>query len=101
MGTIFHGIFEYDEEKNRRNVEERGLSFRLAEFVFADPNRVEDIDDRRDYGEVRYVTYGFAEGLRLRLCWTQRGDRIRVISLYQVHIKEWEKYYGKNHRSDV
>jgi len=98
MATIVNGIFEYDEEKNRRNIKERGLSFDVAKSVFADPNTVQEIDDRWDYGEPRYVNYGFAEGLRLRLCWTPRGDRIRIISLYQVHLKEWEKHYGKDNR---
>jgi len=94
MGTIFHGIFEYDEEKNRRNIEERGLPFHLAEFVFADPNMVAKIDDRSDYGEIRIISYGLAKGKRLRLCWTLRGDKIRVISLFTVHKKEWEANYG-------
>jgi uncharacterized DUF497 family protein len=97
MATIIHGILEYDDEKNRRNIEERGLPFDLATLVFADPNKVEDIDGRRDYGETRYVTYGLVDGDRLRLCWTPRGDRIRVISLYKVHIKDWEVHYGKNY----
>jgi len=98
MATIVNGIFEYDDEKNRRNVKERDISFDAAKLVFADPNMVMDIDDRRDYGEPRYVAYGFADGKRLRLCWTPRGDRIRVISLYKVHLKEWEEHYGKNNR---
>jgi uncharacterized DUF497 family protein len=97
MATIIHGILEYDDEKNRRNIEERGLPFDLAKRVLADPNVVSGVDSRRDYGEPRYFSYGFVDGKRLRFCWTPRGDKIRVISLYQVHIKEWEKYYGKNY----
>jgi len=101
MATIINGIFEYDDEKNHRNIKERDLSFNLAEFVFADPNRAEGMDDRWDYGERRYWAYGLVNGKRLRLCWTPRGDRIRVISLYQVHLKEWEKYYGKDSSYNV
>jgi len=89
-------VFEYDEEKNRRNIEERKLPFSLAEGVFADPNMRPRIDDRRDYGEIRYISYGLVDGLRLKLCWTPRGDKVRVITLFQVHKKEWEKYYGKD-----
>jgi uncharacterized DUF497 family protein len=97
MATIIHGILEYDDEKNRRNIEERGLPFDLATRVLADPNVLVKIDDRKDYGEPRYIAYGLVDGDRLRLCWTPRGDRIRVISLYKVHIKDWEKYHGKNY----
>jgi len=96
MGTITHGILEYDEEKNRRNIEERGLSFELAKRVIADPNLKWRVDDRHDYGETRYIGYGYADGKRLRLCWTFRGGYIRVISLFRVHKKEWEEYYGKD-----
>jgi uncharacterized DUF497 family protein len=96
MATIINGIFEYDDEKNRRNIEERGLSFNLAEFVLADPNVVTRIDDRKDYGEIRVISYGFVDGMRLRLCWTPRGKYIRVISLFTVHKKEWEAHYGKD-----
>jgi len=88
---------EYDEEKNRRNIEERDLPFSLARGVFADMNMKQRTDDRWDYGEIRYISYGFVDGLRLKLCWTPRGDKVRVISLFQVRKKEWEKYYGKDH----
>ncbi|GBU21221.1 hypothetical protein R80B4_01110 [Fibrobacteres bacterium R8-0-B4] len=101
MATIANGIFEYDEEKDRRNIEERGLSFQLAEFIFADPDMVSETDDKRDYGEPRYLAYGLVDGKRLRLCWTPRGGRIRVISLHKIHRKEWEKHYGKDCRYNV
>jgi len=87
---------EYDPEKNRRNIDERGLSFDLAEFVLADPNVVQEIDNRKEYGEPRLIAYGYVEGLRLRLCYTPRGKKIRVITLYQVHEKQWKKHYGDN-----
>jgi len=89
-------ILEYDPEKNRRNIELRGLSFDLAKSVFADPNMRPEIDDRRVYGEDRYVAYGLVDGKRLRLCYTLRDDKIRIITLYKVHKKEWEAHYGKD-----
>jgi len=91
-------VLEYDEEKNRRNIEERNLPFSLAKGVFADPNMTLDTDRRWDYGEIRYISYGLVDGLRLKLCWTWRGDKVRVITLHQVHKKEWEKHYGKDGR---
>ena len=93
-------VIEYDAEKNQRNIIERGLPFDLAEFVLADPNVVQEADDRKDYGEPRFIAYGNVEGLRLRLCYTPRGEKIRVITLYQVHQNTWEKHYGKNENKD-
>jgi len=98
MGEKENFLFEYDPEKNRRNIETRALSFGLAEEVFADPNMKTVVDNRRDYGEVQFSSYGRAGERCLKLCWTWRGDKIRVITLYQVHKKEWEKYYGKDDR---
>ena len=92
---------EYDSEKNERNIAERGLPFDLAELVLADPNAVQQIDDRKEYGEPRFIAYGNVEGLRLHLCYTPRGQKIRVISLYQVHEKAWEKRYGKNDNQNL
>jgi uncharacterized DUF497 family protein len=94
MGKILE--FEYDSEKNRRNIIERGLPFDLAEFVLSDPNVVTECDYRRNYGEKRFLSYGKVEGLRLCLCWTPRNGKIRIITLFKVHKKEWEKHYGKD-----
>ena len=92
---------EYDSEKNQRNIEERGLPFEFAELILNDPNAVMEIDNRKDYGEQRFIVYGYVDGLRLRLCYTPRGEKIRVISLYQVHEKAWEKHYGKIDNKDI
>ena len=87
---------EYDPDKNERNIEERGLPFDLAEFVLSDPYVVTECDNRKCYGEERFLSYGIVEGLRLCLCWTPRNGRVRVITLFKVHKKEWEKHYGKD-----
>ena len=92
---------EYDPEKNQRNIDERGLPFDLAELVLADPDVVTEHDDRKNYGEDRFLSYGMVGGLRLCVCWTPRGSKMRVITLFKVHEKEWEKHYGKNDNKDI
>ena len=64
--------FEWDAEKERVNVEQRGISFRLAARVFLDVAHVTLIDDRQDYGETRYLTYGKIDGhaLYTQVCTT-------------------------------
>lgn len=34
-------IFEYDEEKNRKNIEKHGISFKTAARIFFDYDRIE------------------------------------------------------------
>jgi uncharacterized DUF497 family protein len=48
----------FDPEKNERNIRERGLSFEFARDFSFDSALVL-VDDRREYGETRYVALGY------------------------------------------
>jgi len=87
---------EWDETKRQQTLKERGLDFSLAAFILSDPDMVQYIDNRKDYEEIRYIAYGEVYGEVLKLCYTWRGKKIRVISIHKIHKKEREKYYGKN-----
>ena len=50
--------FEYDEEKNRKNIEKHGISFRNAARVFFDYDRIEMYDEEHSDNEDRYDTIG-------------------------------------------
>ena len=50
--------FEYDEEKNRRNIKKHGVSFRSAARVFFDYDRIEMYDEENSKDEERYNTIG-------------------------------------------
>ena len=89
-------VLDYDPKKNRLNIELRDLDFELAAFVLTDPKVFTKRDVRKDYGEDRYLSFGKAGDLRLCVCWTPRDGKIRVITVFQVHKKEWEKNYGKD-----
>jgi hypothetical protein len=45
--------FAWDEEKAAANVAKHGIRFEYAARVFLNPNRIERVDDREEYGEVR------------------------------------------------
>ena len=45
--------FEYDEDKNRKNIEKHGISFKSAARVFFDYDRIEYYDEERSAGEDR------------------------------------------------
>ena len=51
-------IFEYDTEKNRKNIEKHGISFQNAARVFFDYDRIEFFDDEHSAEEDRYNTIG-------------------------------------------
>ncbi len=51
-------LFEYDPEKNRKNIEKHGISFRSAARVFFDYDRIELYDEAHSEGEDRYDTIG-------------------------------------------
>jgi len=85
--------FEWDEPKARSNLEKHKVSFLTAAATFRN-ERLERIDDRADYGEVRWIALGRA-GLEVyRVVFTWRGEnRIRVISAQKANQDEQETYY--------
>jgi len=50
------------------------------------------VDDRYDYGEVRYRAYGFIDGVAYSLAFTTRNGLVRPISLRRAHMKEMRRY---------
>ncbi len=81
----------FDPQKNERNLRERGLSFEAAsEFDFR--SALVLVDDRYEYGELRYVAIGYL-GNRLHvLCFTQEAEGIRVISFRKANDREVTRY---------
>lgn len=51
-------LFEYDPEKNRKNIEKHGISFKNAARVFFDYDRIEFYDEAHSADEDRYDTIG-------------------------------------------
>jgi hypothetical protein len=54
--------FEWDDVKAAANLRKHGVSFAFAAKAFRDPSGIEWIDDREDYGEVRTILLGMADG---------------------------------------
>ena len=48
----------YDEEKNHKNVEKHGISFKTAARIFFDYDRIEMFDEGHSSEEERYNTIG-------------------------------------------
>jgi uncharacterized protein len=89
---------DFDPKKNARNVAQRGLSFeRVAEIDLLAAHTL--IDDRRDYGEVRYRAFGQLDGRLHAVVYTETDAGIRVISLRRANRRE-EKRYGKKGKGE-
>ena len=86
--------FEWDERKNRSNIQDHGISFKHAAQMF-NGRVVEWEDDRWDYGETRMIGIGKVEGRFLRVTFTRREHRIRIISAKKADSHERRKYRRK------
>lgn len=76
--------------KRAGTLREGGLDFFDAATVFAGKTLTLE-DDRFDYGETRYQTYGLLGERVVMVVWTPRGDARPVISMRHCHDKETRK----------
>lgn len=95
-------IFEWDNEKEKKNVKKHGISFKIAELVFGDQNRVELYDEKHStLDEDRYITIGIIDEIAfiVTVVYTPRGtdeNIIRIISARKATRSEKEAYYNEN-----
>lgn len=76
--TLMNLIFEWDEDKVRRNEAKHGVSFQEGKTVFNDPFAVMVPDPDHSEHEDRWLDIGFTSRGRLVVVWyIKRNDRIR------------------------
>jgi uncharacterized DUF497 family protein len=51
----------FNPDKAQANLNKHGVSFEDAMLVFFDPDRLDDLDGRKDYGEERRIVIGEIE----------------------------------------
>ena len=83
----------YDEAKRLLTLEKRGIDFAEAGRVF---NGTEFTwhDDRADYGEDRYNTFGSLDDRLVAVTWTIRDGTRRIISMRKANEREQARYQG-------
>ena len=85
--------FEWDDTKNRANIRKHGVSFEIARRIF-EGSYLTRLDERRDYGETRYIGVGEVDGVAvIVVAHTKRGGRIRLISARPASRKERQAWY--------
>ena len=85
--------FEWDERKARFNIKKHGIDFATATTVFKDPFAYIFDDTWHSVGESREIIIGHDLSYRLLLvCFTERNNRIRIISARLATKKERQDY---------
>ncbi len=83
--------FQWDPDKSDANEAKHGITFLQAAQIFRGPV-LKRPDDRRDYGEQRFIALGTYDGEVLRVVFTERGGDIRLISAWRAGKHDREKY---------
>jgi uncharacterized DUF497 family protein len=86
--------FEWDPTKAEANLRKHGVAFRKEARIFTDPCRQEHPDTAEDYGEGRWLMLGRFDQTILAVVFTQREQRIRIISARRASIDEQGFYWN-------
>lgn len=92
--------FDWDEGKDAANRAKHGVS--LGQATLLDwSSGVTVQDDRRDYGEQRWIRFALLNG-RLHTCvFTARTQALRIISLRKSSSREIRKYGTTTPKTDA
>lgn len=85
--------FEWDENKNSKNLQKHGFDFAGAWQLFENPLLVKP-DTRKEYGEDRWTGIGMmTNGIMVVLVFAKRdNETIRIISMRKASKKECRNY---------
>ena len=84
--------FAWDEAKRKSNLRNHGIDFVGIEKVF-EGETVTMLDDRFNYGEERFVTFGLLDGRVVTIAHTEADGVIRIISVRKATKYEESSYF--------
>lgn len=84
--------FEWNEQKRLINLQRHGIDFEDVWRVF-EIEIYTTLDDRFDYGEVRWLSYGLLLGEVVAVSYTAIDETIRIISVRKGEKNEQTKYF--------
>lgn len=95
-------MYEWDENKNRLNLEKHGISFSLATEVFSDEMAITQFNQEKN-GELRSQIIGSVAGavVILFVVFTERNTKIRIISARKASKKERLAYENKKRTNRI
>ncbi|MCX7066394.1 MAG: BrnT family toxin [Methylococcales bacterium] len=91
--------FEWDEAKNRSNIQKHGIDFNDATDLFKHP-LLSLIDSRENYGEERWIGIGLLRHIIAVVVYTECDDVIRLISARKATKNEVHLYEQRIHHTD-
>jgi uncharacterized DUF497 family protein len=86
--------FEWDDAKAAGNIRKHGVRFEDAVGAFRDNFAIDYFDDT-GYGEDCFIHIGLSGEQLLTIVYTERADRIRIISARRSTKHEQEDYYSQ------
>jgi len=86
--------FEWDENKRLINLQRHGIDFADVDLVFENETTT-TVDERFDYGEIRYLTYGLLRGEIVTIVHNEIDEIIRIISFRKATRYEQREYFQK------
>ena len=97
---IIYMIFEWDEDKAKKNFVKHKVTFEEAQTVFYDENALLLADEEHSDDEDRFILMGMSSMMNtLLVCFCERGSEkeevIRIISSRKANKKETEQYWKK------
>ena len=81
--------YEWDENKRDETWRERKIDF-ASMYDFDWETAIHQRSDRN--GESRWASFGLIENRVYHVVWTERGDRVRIISLRKANASEVRRY---------
>ena len=85
--------FEWDGDKEKRNIKKHAICFDEAVTVFYDPLSATFADPDPSAEEDRLITVGYSsQGRLFVVSHTDRGDAIRIISARPVTVSERKRH---------
>ena len=84
--------FQWNEAKRKSNLHNHGIDFVEIEQVF-EGETVSILDDRFDYDEKRFVTFGLLDGRVVAIAHTETIEVIRIISVRKATKDEESAYF--------
>ena len=94
MGDI---SFEWDEEKNRKNIKKHKISFEEATTVFYDEDAIVFDDPDHSIDENRFLIIGISKSEKLCIvshCYRDNEGVIRIISA-RLAVKKEKDFYNE------
>ena len=86
--------FEWDDAKRKINIKKHGIDFIGAPVVF-DNYTLTVEDDRFDYGEERFISFGVLKGRVVVIVHTENDNSIRIISIRRATKYEEKAYFSQ------